>query len=46
MKKIEAFIRLSRFEKVLDALAEVRVYFFTLPEVEGYGLQKAGKLVY
>lgn len=46
MKKIEAIIRLSRFEKVRDALAQIGVNFFTLHEVKGYGLQKAEKLVY
>jgi nitrogen regulatory protein PII len=46
MKKIEAIIRLSRFEKVRDALADIGVNFFTLTEVKGYGLQKAEKLVY
>ncbi len=46
MKKIEAIIRLSRFEKVRDALAEIDVNFFTLTEVKGYGLQKGEKLVY
>ena len=46
MKKIEAIIRLSRFEKVRDALADIGVNFFTLTEVRGYGLQKGEKLVY
>ncbi len=46
MKKIEAIIRLSKFEKVRDALADIGVNFFTLSEVKGYGLQKGEKLVY
>lgn len=46
MKKIEAIIRLSRFEKIRDALADVGVNFFTLKEVKGYGLQKGEKMVY
>ncbi|MDX1941589.1 MAG: P-II family nitrogen regulator [Saprospiraceae bacterium] len=46
MKKIEAIIRLSRFEKVRDALAEIGVNFFTLTDVKGFGLQKGEKLVY
>lgn len=46
MKKIEAIIRLSRFEKVRDALADIGVNFFTLTEVKGYGLQKTEKLMY
>jgi nitrogen regulatory protein PII len=46
MKKIEAIVRLSRFEKVRDALAEIDVRFFTLSEVKGFGLQKGEKLMY
>ena len=46
MKKIEAIVRLSRFEKIRDALASIGVNFFTLQEVKGYGLQKREKLVY
>lgn len=46
MKKIEAIIRLSMFDKVRDALAEIDVRFFTLKEVKGYGLQKSVKMVY
>lgn len=46
MKKIEAIIRLSRFDKVRDALADIGVNFFTLTEVKGFGLQKGEKLIY
>jgi nitrogen regulatory protein PII len=46
MKKIEAIIRLSRFEKIRDALAEIGVNFFTVKDVKGFGLQKGEKLVY
>lgn len=46
MKKIEAIIRLSRFDKVRDALADIGVNFFTLSEVKGFGLQRGEKLVY
>jgi len=46
MKKIEAIIRLSRFEAVRDALADIDVRFFTLSEVKGFGLQKGEKIVY
>lgn len=46
MKKIEAIIRLSRFDYVRDALAKVGVRFFTLKEVKGFGLQQGEKLVY
>lgn len=46
MKKIEAIIRLSRFESVRDALARIDVNFFTLTEVKGFGLQKGEQLTY
>ncbi len=46
MKKIEAIIRLSRFEGIRDALAEIDVKFFTLSEVKGFGLQRGEKLTY
>lgn len=46
MKKIEAIIRLSRFDKVRDALAQLGVRFFTMKEVNGFGLQKQEKMVY
>ena len=46
MKKIEAIIRLSRFEAVRDALADIGVNFFTLKDVKGFGLQRGEKRVY
>ncbi|MCB9049682.1 MAG: P-II family nitrogen regulator [Lewinellaceae bacterium] len=46
MKKIEAIIRLSRFEKVRDALAAIGVRFFTLKDVKGFGLQKGETITY
>ena len=46
MKKIEAIIRLSRFDKIRDALALIGINFFTLQDVKGFGLQKGEKLVY
>lgn len=46
MKKIEAIIRLSRFESIRDALAEIDVNFFTLTEVKGFGLQRGEQLTY
>ena len=46
MKKIEAIVRLNRFDAVRDALAEIGVKFFTLKDVKGFGLQKGAKLVY
>lgn len=46
MKKIEAIVRLSRFDKIRDALADIGVNFFTLKDVKGFGLQKGEKMVY
>jgi nitrogen regulatory protein PII len=46
MKKIEAIVRLSRFESIRDALAAIGVNFFTLTEVKGFGLQRGEKLMY
>lgn len=46
MKKIEAIIRLSRFEQIRNALAEIGVNFFTMQDVKGYGLQRGETLVY
>ena len=46
MKKIEAIVRLSRFDKIRDALGEIGVTFFTLKDVKGFGLQKGEKMVY
>lgn len=46
MKKIEAIIRLSRFDRVRDSLADIGVKFFTLTDVKGFGLQKGKQLVY
>ena len=39
MKKIEAIIRLSQFDRVRDALAGIGVRFFTMKDVKGFGLQ-------
>lgn len=46
MKKIEAIIRLNKFEAVRSGLADIGVPFFTLKEVKGYGLQKGQHLTY
>jgi len=46
MKKIEAIIRLQRFDEVRDALASIGEEFFSLKEVKGYGLQKGETMVY
>lgn len=46
MKKIEAIIRLSKFDAIRDALADIGVSFFTLKDVKGFGLQKGEKATY
>ncbi len=46
MKKIEAIIRLSKFEEVRDALARIGVRFFTFKDVKGYGHEPGPKIVY
>ncbi len=46
MKKVEAIIRLSRFDAVRDALTHIGIKFFTIHEVKGLGLQKGKTLVY
>lgn len=46
MKKIEAIIRMTKFEDLKKALAEIDIRFFTLHEVKGYGLQKGEKMIY
>jgi nitrogen regulatory protein P-II 1 len=40
MKKIEAIIRTSKFEEVVEALAEVGVTFLSFYDVKGHGLEK------
>ncbi len=44
MKKIEAIIRKSRFEKVKEALHEIEVNFFSYWDVTGVGNEKKGKV--
>ena len=46
MKKVEAIVRLSRFEDIRKELAEIGVPFFTMNEVRGIGLQKGETMVY
>ncbi len=46
MKKIEAIIRLSKFEEIKDALANIEVNFFTMKDVKGYGLEKGKTMTY
>ena len=44
MKKIEAIIRKSHFDKVRDALHYVEVNFFSYLDVKGVGNEKAGQV--
>lgn len=46
MKKIEAIVRLSCFEKIREELANIGIQFFTMSEVRGIGLQKGKTMVY
>ena len=46
MIKIEASARLSRFDKIRDALANIGIRFFTMKEVNGFGLQGGEKRMY
>ena len=40
MKKVEAIIRTSKFEQVMEALSEVGVTFLSFYDVKGHGLEK------
>lgn len=44
MKKIEAIIRVSVFEEVMEALHEVGIDFFTYWDVTGIGNEKSGAI--
>ncbi len=44
MKKIEAIIRVSKFEEVRDALHEAGIDFITCWDVTGMGNEKAGSI--
>ena len=44
MKKVEAIIRKSKFNEVVDALQAVEVNFFSYWDVTGVGHQKIGKV--
>ena len=46
MKKIEAIIRSSQFDKVRESLANIGVNFFTFFEVKGFGHQKGQEVHY
>ena len=40
MKKVEAIIRTSKFEQVMEALTEAGVIFLSFYDVKGHGLEK------
>ncbi|MGB3849204.1 MAG: P-II family nitrogen regulator [Tunicatimonas sp.] len=40
MKKVEAIIRTSKFEEVMEALTEAGVTFLSFYDVKGHGLEK------
>ncbi|MEM9888347.1 MAG: P-II family nitrogen regulator [Bacteroidota bacterium] len=40
MKKIEAIVRLSKFDEIRNELASIGVNFFTMSKVEGFGLEQ------
>ena len=44
MKKIEAIIRKSKFDEVVNALHDAEVYFFSYWDVIGGGNEKIGKV--
>ena len=44
MKKIEAIIRKSKFDEVVNALHDAEVYFFSYWDVTGVGNEKIGKV--
>jgi nitrogen regulatory protein PII len=46
MKKVEAIVRMSRFDEIRKELADIGVQFFTMNEVRGIGLQKGETMVY
>jgi nitrogen regulatory protein P-II 1 len=40
MKKVEAIIRTSKFEQVMEALSEAGITFLSFYDVKGHGLEK------
>ncbi len=46
MKKVQAIVRASHFEEVVEALAEKDIRFFTFYEVKGYGHQRGEEIHY
>ena len=44
MKKIEAIIRKSKFDEVVDALYDASVYFFSYWDVTGVGNERTGSV--
>ncbi len=46
MKKIEAIVRASTFDEIVEALKKKDIHFFTFYEVKGYGHQKGEEIHY
>ena len=46
MKRIEAYIRVSKLEEVKDALGEAGIEGMTVSEVKGFGRQKGHTEIY
>lgn len=46
MKKIEAIIRLAKFEDIKEGLLEVGIKFYTFMEVKGHGMEKGDGITY
>jgi len=46
MKKVEAIIRTSKFDDVVEGLENAGIRFFTYTEVNGHGMEKSDEIVY
>ncbi|MDF1697413.1 MAG: P-II family nitrogen regulator [Saprospiraceae bacterium] len=46
MKKVEAIIRTSKYEDVVEALEGIGIRFFSYSEVKGHGMEKSDEIVY
>ena len=46
MKKVEAIIRTSKYEDVVEALESIGIRFFSYSEVKGHGLEKSEEITY
>lgn len=46
MKKVEAIVRMSKFEEVYEALSKIGVPFMSTYDVKGFGLETSSTQVY